>query len=81
MADGDVSPVAVGETSSWSASDLPIVRILGAIVAPTTVLTAILFYFGWSRAYWFHDYFGVDATLLGLTTQDYLQLSRVPRPR
>ncbi|WP_113700414.1 hypothetical protein [Nonomuraea lactucae] len=69
------SGASEGKAGSWLASDLPMVRVLGAIVAPTTVLTAILFYFGWSRAYWFYDYLGVDSTLLGLTTQDYLQLS------
>jgi Zn-dependent protease with chaperone function len=46
------------------------VRIVGSIVAPTTLLTALLFYFGWSFAYWFFAYFGVDSTVLGLTTQD-----------
>jgi hypothetical protein len=50
-------------------------RLVGAIVAPTTLLTSLLFYFGWSRAYWFYDYFGVHSTLLGLTTQDYVQQS------
>ena len=34
-----------------------------------------LFYFGWSHAYWFFDYFGVNSTLLGLTTRDYLMRS------
>src|SRR4051812_23035606 len=34
-----------------------------------------MFYFGWSRAYYFYDYFGVESSLLGLTTRDYLQLS------
>jgi hypothetical protein len=47
-------------------------RILGTIVAPTTLLTSVLFYFGWMHAYWFFDYFGVNSTVLGLTTQDYL---------
>lgn len=47
-------------------------RIVGSIVAPTTLLTALLFYFGWSHAYWFFAYFGVNSTILGLTTQDYL---------
>jgi hypothetical protein len=50
-------------------------RLLGTIVAPTTLLTALLFYFGWSHAYWYYDYFGVNATLLGLTTRDYVQKS------
>lgn len=59
-----------------STSGLPqLTRILGAIVAPTTLLTSLLFYFGWSRAYWFYIYFGVNSTLLDLTTRDYLQIS------
>lgn len=50
-------------------------KLVGAIVAPTTLLTSLLFYFGWSHAYWFFDYLGVHSTLLGLTTQDYVQKS------
>ena len=50
-------------------------RILGGIVAPTTLLTSLLFYFGWSHAFYFFDYFGVNSTLLGLTTRDYVQRS------
>jgi hypothetical protein len=46
--------------------------LLGTIVAPTTLLTSLLFYFGWSHAYRFYDYFGVNSTLLDLTTRDYL---------
>jgi hypothetical protein len=45
------------------------------LLGSTTVLTAILFYFGWSRAYYFYLYFGVNSSLLGLTTRDYVQLS------
>jgi hypothetical protein len=47
-------------------------RILGTIVAPTTLLTSVLFYFGWMHAFWFFDYLGVNSTVLGLTTEDYL---------
>ncbi len=50
-------------------------RGIGIALGSTTALSAILFYFGWSRAYYFYDYFGVDSSLLGLTTRDYLQLS------
>ena len=50
-------------------------RILGAVVAPTTLVTSVLFYFGWMHAYHFFDYFGVNSTVLGLTTQDYLMRS------
>jgi hypothetical protein len=47
-------------------------RIFGAVVAPTTLLTALLYYFGWAHAYYFFGYFGVNSTLLGFTTTDYL---------
>ena len=50
-------------------------EVLGAIVAPTLV-TALLLYFGWLHAYYFFAYFGVNSTLLSLTTQDYLIRSR-----
>lgn len=49
-----------------------LVQILGTVVAPTTLLTALFYYFGWMFSYWFFDYFGVNSTLLGLTTSDYL---------
>jgi hypothetical protein len=41
-------------------------------VAPTSLLTAVLIFFGRQHARNFFDYFGIDLTLLGLTTQDYL---------
>jgi hypothetical protein len=44
-------------------------------VAPSTLLTALLYYFGWSHAYYFFNYFGVDSSLLGFTPADYLQRS------
>ena len=47
-------------------------QVVTAIVAPTTLLTALLFYFGWIRTNALFQYFGVDATTLGFTTQDYL---------
>lgn len=50
-------------------------KLFGKVVAPATLLTALLFYFGWSFAYWFFNYLGVNSTLLGLTTQDYLMRS------
>jgi hypothetical protein len=57
-------------------SGLPqVLRLLGAVAAPTTLLTSLLFYFGWSHAFWFFDYFGVNSTLLGLTTRDYVMRS------
>jgi hypothetical protein len=67
---------ASGPTAGAPTSVVPqLTRILGTIVAPTTLLTSLLFYFGWSHAFWFFDYFGVNSTLLGLTTRDYVQRS------
>jgi len=50
-------------------------RILGQFVAPTTVLTALLFYFGFAHLYWFFYYFGVDSSVLGPSTRDYVMRS------
>ncbi|KHL10494.1 hypothetical protein CLV56_1874 [Mumia flava] len=47
-------------------------RIVGQVVAPVTLLTALLFFFGWSRAAALFGYFGLDTTVLHLSTTDYL---------
>jgi hypothetical protein len=49
-----------------------LLRSLGTVVAPTTALTAILYYFGWARARAQFIYFAVDQKELGLSTTDYL---------
>jgi hypothetical protein len=63
------------ETETGSGLSLQLAKIFGAIIAPTTFLTALLYYFGWSHAYWFFDYFGVNSTVLGLTSTDYIMRS------
>jgi hypothetical protein len=50
-------------------------KVLGTIVAPTSLATALLYFFGWSHAYWFFHYLGVDSSLLGFGTTDYLMRS------
>src|SRR5206468_3932674 len=47
-------------------------EMAGLIVAPVTLLTALLYYFGWvrSNALWLH--FGIDPSTIGFSTQDYL---------
>lgn len=49
-----------------------VLRIVGSVTASTTVLAALMFYFGRQHAFWFFDHFGVNFTVMGLTTQDYL---------
>lgn len=73
---GEVLPTGSGDSDGVFGAGIPRpFKILGTIVGSTTVLTALLFYFGWSRAYYFYDYLGVESSALHLTTQDYVQLS------
>ena len=48
------------------------------IVAPVTVLGALLFYFGYVSSRSQYAYFGVDVDTIGLSTQDYIM--RSPQP-
>src|SRR4051794_16247810 len=47
-------------------------KVFGGIIAPTSLLTGLLFYFGRSRAAGYYRYFHVNSTVLDLTTNDYL---------
>lgn len=59
-----------------AATALPqVLKIIGSVAAPTTLLTALLFYFGLVYAIGFFRYFGVNFTVLNLPAQDYLILS------
>lgn len=49
-----------------------VLRAIGSVVAPTTLLTSLLYYFGFAHSASFLRYFGLDISLLGLSTQDYL---------
>lgn len=48
------------------------IQTIGSVVAPTTLVTALLYYFGWARATATYDHFGIDQSTLGFSTQDYL---------
>lgn len=63
------------DVASTAQNARSLLKLAGSVVAPTTFVTALLIYFGWSHAYWFFYYFGVNSTLLDLTTQDYLMRS------
>jgi hypothetical protein len=49
-----------------------LVQLVGSIVAPVTLITALLFFFGWNRTNELYLRFGVDASMLGFSNQDYL---------
>jgi hypothetical protein len=55
---------ANAESSPW--------RTAGAIASQTALLVAVLFYFGWASASETFGYFGVDISLLGFGTSDFL---------
>ena len=48
------------------------------IVAPTTLLGALLFYFGYVSSQAEYAYFGLDVDTIGLSTQEYIM--RSPQP-
>lgn len=59
----------------------PLERWLGLatnVVAPVTVISAMLFYFGYVAARAQYDYFGLDVDVMGLSTQAYVM--RSPQP-
>jgi hypothetical protein len=49
-----------------------LLRLFGSVVAPATLLTALMYYFGVLHAYWFFGTFGVDYTVFELGPEDYL---------
>src|ERR687891_1139456 len=54
--------------SAWSS----VSEVITTFVAPTTLVGALVFYFGWTRtrAWWL--YFGIDPSVLGFSNQDYV---------
>lgn len=50
-------------------------QVIGTVVAPTTLLTALLFYFGLLYAVGYYRFFGVNFTVLDLPAQGFLTLS------
>ena len=65
-----------GATEPGEFEALPnILRVVGPIVAQTTLLTALMFYFGLLYAVAYYRYFGVNWSVLDLSVQDLLILS------
>jgi hypothetical protein len=62
-------------------ADKQVERWLGvvtAVAAPLTILSGLLFYFGYVSSRAQYQYFGVDVDTIGLSTQDYVM--RSPQP-
>jgi hypothetical protein len=52
-----------------------VLKAVGSIVAPSTLLTALMFYFGFMYALGYFQYLGVNVLVLNLPAQQYLILS------
>ncbi|MBA9001948.1 hypothetical protein [Thermomonospora cellulosilytica] len=50
-------------------------KVFGSVVAPASLVTGLLYFFGWSHAAHFCGYFGLDPALVGWSTADYLARS------
>ena len=53
-------------------------HLVGSVVAPATLVSALLFYFGYVSARAKFGYFGVDVDTLGFSTQEFVM--RAPQP-
>lgn len=65
----DLGAPPVQAPSRWGGL-LEHLSTIAGVVAPTTVLTALLYYYGYVATYARYDYFGVDLATLRLPTQD-----------
>jgi hypothetical protein len=48
------------------------IELVALVVAPATLITALLFYFGWTRSRAQAAYFGINTDLLGRSSQEYM---------
>jgi hypothetical protein len=62
----------INENKAIGGQQRRIVGVLLIFVSQTVVMTGLLYYFGWVRTQADFGYFGVDPSLLGYTTSDYL---------
>src|SRR4051812_40996275 len=49
-----------------------LLTIVATVASQAALITAVLYYFGWTRTYAFFDYFGVDYNLAGYDTSAYV---------
>ncbi|HTZ44526.1 MAG TPA: hypothetical protein VMB79_11755 [Jatrophihabitans sp.] len=62
---------AAGQVQRW-------LGVLTTVIAPATLLSALLFYFGYVSSRAQYAYFGIDVDTIGLGTRDYVM--RSPQP-
>ena len=71
---GPIAPAPPATTATtatnWSVTSL--LAVLTKVGPPLTVVTALLIYFGWARADAQSKAMGVDVSMFGYSTQDYV---------
>jgi len=68
-------PVPAGATPPSDAAPRPAraaLELAGLLIAATTLISALAFYFGWAITSARVAYFGLDSSALGFSTQDYI---------
>lgn len=68
--DGDRVPIARAQRPTTDFSGA--LATAGTITSQTVLITGLLYYFGWVRAQATVSYFGLDTSLVGYSTTDYL---------
>ena len=71
---GTVEPsdVARPNVARHESSVRSTLELTGLVIAPTALLTALAFYFGWTLTNARSRYFGIDASALDFSTRDYV---------
>jgi hypothetical protein len=67
-----------GSRASGDVRLADVLQVLSLVIAPTTVVTALLYYFGWVSTGAEFGNFGLAQSLLGLSTTDYVLRSVNP---
>ncbi|MGX1809735.1 hypothetical protein ACWIGI_28775 [Nocardia sp. NPDC055321] len=69
------SPDPGTSTAESTSNSSRLVAIFSEIVAPTAFVGALLFYFGWARAFAYYNYFGIHLSVLSFSQQELLMRS------
>jgi hypothetical protein len=70
--DGQTGGEARRRPARLLGEDTGVLGIVAVGASQTAVLTGVLYYFGWARTNAFLEYFGLDPTMVGYDTTDYV---------
>ena len=71
MSEGAVAPASPADRPRRP-GPVAVLKTLASVIAPLSIITALMFYFGLLHAYHFFRQFGIDYTVFDLSTQDYV---------